>query len=61
MYMETISIEIFTINFYNKYKVDFIMRINKHDTNKILKKNYRKVINILLENVIILKKSKDMD
>lgn len=42
MYMETISIEIFAINFYNKCKGAFIMRIIKYDTNKILKKELHK-------------------
>lgn len=61
MYMEIIYIEIFAINFYNRYKGAFIMRIIKYDINKILKKNYRKVIDILLKNVIILKRAMDMD
>ena len=57
MYMEIISIEIFAINFYNKCKGAFIMRIIKYDINKILKKELQKSYRYFIKECNNSKKS----
>ena len=56
--MEIIYIEIFAINFYNRYKGAFIMRIIKYDTNKILKKELQKSYKYFIRECNNSKKSK---